>query len=173
MNSLHAVFNQMEQLNHSQLQAGLALPKVAITDEQRAIWQGFERYAAQHGIRAFPATPALAASYLAAVDESDLEKVVDALHTVHDALGLASPCGASLAVKIVLERRLRAEAPRSWSREDKQLWASLPIGIRQILSRRENERDAALRTKQNKLAAEMKRLAEAEPKKEVETNEQS
>ena len=79
----------------------------------------------------------------------------------------------------------RKKAPtghsRSWSKEEKQLLCSLPVEIRSILSRRENERDTSLRTKQNQLAEERKALRnqacsmqaqklKAEPEKEVVEN---
>src|SRR5258707_5395232 len=44
------------------------------------------------------------------------------------------------------------EPPRSWSNEDKQWFNALPPETQEILARRENERDTALRRGQNEVA---------------------
>ena len=111
--------------------------------------------------------------FLNSLPDNDLESAALAIVVIHDSVGASNPV-ATVACRTVLERRLRPETPRSWSNEDKQLFASLPVEIRAILTRRENQRDNALRRGQDKIAAEIKRLnapAEAEPKKETE-NEQ-
>lgn len=46
------------------------------------------------------------------------------------------------------------EPPRSWSNEDKQWFAALPPETQEILARRENERDTALRRGQNEVATQ-------------------
>jgi len=46
------------------------------------------------------------------------------------------------------------EAPRSWSREEKERFASFPRETQEYLARRENERDTALRRGQNDVAAQ-------------------
>jgi hypothetical protein len=65
----------------------------------------------------------------------------------------------SFAVRSVLAHRLTIEFPRSWSKEDRELAASLPPEIRAILFKREDQRDTALRRAQNALAEEKKQLA--------------
>jgi hypothetical protein len=172
MNSLQAAIAQMQFVNEQQTASSLGLPRVEPTKEQVAIWARLEQHAARRGVRSFPCTPALCADWLGTVPDEGLEEACAAVQAISDSVGVSSPI-SSLAVRTVLERRLRTECPRSWTKQDRLAFASVPPEVRAILCRRENERDAALRTKQNKLAAEMKRLAEAEPKKEAETNEQS
>jgi hypothetical protein len=130
------------------------------TDEQRALFRNYELYCQRVGVsRSFPATPALAAAWLQTLDDAHLEAAVAALVAIHDQLGLSNPC-ATLACRTVLERRLRTECPRSWDKEARQLFASLPPEVRAILTARENARDAALRRKQNELAALTAKLKE-------------
>jgi sirohydrochlorin ferrochelatase len=154
---LQNIFNQLEHLNEQQIHSSLATPRVEPSAEQLRIWQNFERYCQQRGIRAFPASPALVASFLDILSDEELEPACQAIQVICDSIGASSPV-ATLAVRTVLERRLRSESPRSWSRDDRALFASLPVEVRAVLARRENERDAALRTKQNQLAEERKQL---------------
>lgn len=51
------------------------------------------------------------------------------------------------------------EPPRSWSNEDKQWFAALPPETQEILARRENERDTALRRGQNEVATQRQSFA--------------
>ncbi len=54
------------------------------------------------------------------------------------------------------------EAPRSWSKEEKERFNSLPRETQEYLTRRENERDTALRRGQNEAATQRKGLEERE-----------
>ncbi len=54
------------------------------------------------------------------------------------------------------------EAPRSWSKEEKERFNSLPRETQEYLTRRENERDTALRRGQNDAATQRKTLDEKE-----------
>ena len=51
------------------------------------------------------------------------------------------------------------EPPRSWSNEDKQWFAALPPETQEVLARRENERDTALRRGQNEVATQRQSFA--------------
>ena len=170
---LNGVVLRMQEINARQLHSSLALPRVEPTREMLHLWGRLEEHAARRGVRSFPCTPALCAEWLSTLEDSALEEACAAIQTIHDSVGASSPV-CSLAVRTVLERRLRPETPRSWSKEDRAFFASLPVEIRAILTRRENERDASLRTRQNKLAAAIKSASAdgAEPKKEVIENEQ-
>ena len=63
------------------------------------------------------------------------------------------------------------EAPRSWSKEEKERFNSLPRETQEYLARRENERDTALRRGQNDNATERQTL-EAERKAVAEMRQQ-
>jgi hypothetical protein len=53
--------------------------------------------------------------------------------------------------------------PRSWPREDKVRFAELDPDIREIISKRENDRDKELRRLQNKVAADLQRQTATAP----------
>ena len=61
----------------------------------------------------------------------------------------AQPAGEPVAI----------EPPRSWSNEDKQWFAALPPETQEVLARRENERDTALRRGQNEVATQRQSFA--------------
>ncbi len=64
------------------------------------------------------------------------------------------------------EEHSAIEAPRSWSKEEKERFHSLPRETQEYLTRRENERDTALRRGQNE-AATLRQNLDAE-KREIE-----
>jgi hypothetical protein len=170
--NLSDAIDQMLAMNGQQIHASLGLPRVEPSEEQLALWYRLEAHAATRGVRAFPSTPALVADFLNTLIDEELEEVCLAIQAIHDSVGASSPV-ATIAVRTILERRLRAESPRSWSRDDKQLFASLPVEIRAVLARRENERDASLRTKQNQLAEERKKLQATIPETPKEANDKA
>ena len=97
----------------------------------------------------------------------------------HDAAGLSNPVRCVLP-RMALEGIVKTDPPRSWPSSSKAEWSLLPVDIRHILVEREQQRDTALRRKQNELAEEKKRLlADSADKsvsiiqKEVSNNEHS
>ncbi len=161
MNNLSAVFNQMEQLHSSQLQASLGVSPPRPTEDQLALWARFEQHAAHRCVRPFPAFPALVADFLNTLPDDALGQASDAIQAIHDSVGAPNPV-ASFGVRAILERRLRTECPRSWTKEDRIAFAAVPPEIRATLLRRESERDTALRRAQNKAAAASKQQKETE-----------
>ena len=135
----------------------------------------FVQHCQRRGIRPFPASPAACADWINELPDKEIEPAIEALVAIHESVSASNPC-ATLSVRTVVERRLRAEAPHGWNRADRQAFLSLPRDIQLTLARREAERNAALRTAQNRLAEEKKKLsqqmkhasADAEPKEEVE-----
>jgi hypothetical protein len=76
------------------------------------------------------------------------------------------------AVANVLSVVIKAEPPRSWPAREKLLFTALPGPLREIIARREKERETGLRRQQNKLAEEIKKLQPqpTEQKKELISN---
>ena len=70
---------------------------------------------------------------------------------MHMKLPSLSDPTVSRAVHFVLDQIIKTEPPRSWSKEDKLLFMSLPAQIRAVIARREQERESGLRRKQNEL----------------------
>jgi hypothetical protein len=85
--------------------------------------------------------------------------------------GLANPVTTAI-VRAALETIIKTDPPRSWPREDKVRFAELDPDIREIISKRENDRDKELRRLQNKVAADLQRQTatapEAKPVADVE-----
>ena len=154
---LNGVVLRMQEINAQQLFSSLALPRVEPSKQQLDIWRTFEAHAQRKGVRSFPTSPAIVADFLNTLPDERLEETCQALQIIHDSVGASSPV-CTLAVRTVLERRLRTECPRSWDRADRLAFAAVPPEIRSILVKRENARDAGLRQAQNKLAAERKKL---------------
>ena len=89
------------------------------------------------------------ADWLNTLSDEALEPACAAIVAVTDHLGLPNSV-ATLPVRAILGRRLKApECPRSWSKEDRQFFVSLPRETQVILARQRAERDAALRRRQN------------------------
>src|SRR6516164_3981442 len=121
----------------------------------------FWSFCQQHGVPALPARPSTCAAFCLDL-EHDLgaEKLLDLLAGVsraHVAAGLADPT-ASWQVNAVMARFAKTETPRSWTEEDRVEFLGLPAMVREIVLRREGERDNALQRALQKVADERKQL---------------
>lgn len=74
-----------------------------------------------------------------------------AIDAAHEGLLYAPPAKAR-AVQDAFDRAYPVAPPRSWSKEEWPLFAMLPWGVKQIIVRREAERDRALKITQNETA---------------------
>jgi hypothetical protein len=79
--------------------------------------------------------------------------LVQEISAAHD--GLADPTRSD-AVSEALSAIRGIEPPHSWRKDEKREFLRLPYGMQLTLLRREDERDAALRRAQNRLANERK-----------------
>jgi hypothetical protein len=70
---------------------------------------------------------------------------------LHDKFGLSNPVKTAI-VSGALQTVIKTDPPKSWSKEDRVLFAQLPPDIRQIIADRERDRDRALRQAQNRAA---------------------
>jgi hypothetical protein len=148
--NLNDAINQIQAANAEQIRTGLAISPQRPSESQVALFRGYELHCQRRGTRPVP-TPALVADWLNTLPDEALEPACAAIVAVTDHLGLPNSV-ATLPVRAVLSRRLKTEAPRSWSKQDRELYSSLPIEIRRVLTRREDERTIALRRKQNELS---------------------
>jgi hypothetical protein len=146
--NFNGVIARMQVVNDQQLYSSLAISPPRPTERQQQIWHSFVQNCQRRGIRPFPASPAACADWLNSLPEEAVEEACNTLVAIHNSVGASNPV-ATIACATVLSRKLRAECPRSWSNEDKQCFVLLPRETQVILTRRENERDAALRKKQN------------------------
>jgi hypothetical protein len=82
---------------------------------------------------------------------------LSAIEAMHFAAGQSNPC-ATWAVRITTGGST-IEAPRSWTKEEKQnLWPQLPHDLQQIIARRERQREVEVRRLQNSVAEERRLL---------------
>ena len=101
--------------------------------------------------QALPLAPVLVAAFLERQAAPDIEGAIAAIKAWSDYYFLADPC-SSIPVRTVLERRLRIAPPRAFNKQDRELFAALPVEMRSVVYRREQERDNALRRLQQRAA---------------------
>ena len=139
----------------------LNVPKRSLSAAEFQCWNRFSTWCEQQSVRKIPAKPATVAAYILAmagmgVSHEQIVSVVNAADVAHQFHGLSSPLHTQI-VRAALDTLLKAEPPRSWSKDEKAEWALLPPAIREIVARRETERDTSIRRKQNAIAEERKR----------------
>jgi hypothetical protein len=152
-------------------------PKELSHDQQHRFGV-FVEFAKQKCVRACPAAPTSVAAFVIdrhsdGVPAQQILALLEAITAAHNYHGsLADPCAAQI-VRQALGEVIHIEPPRSWRAEDKVLFATLDPMVRDVIARRESERDAWLRRQQNKAAEERKALANGASKSDgnVETKE--
>ena len=144
---------------------------VELGDDVRLRLQLFAQWCERHSVRACPSRPTTIAQWvlehghLGADNVMAILGAVEALHFHHS---LASPTKTPIVSK-ALEQHFQSEAPRSWKTDEKLLFATLPEAIKQIIARRERDRERELRSCQNRAAEAERKLKEKtdEPKEAV------
>ena len=139
------------------------VPKRSLSAAEFQCWNRFSTWCEGKSVRKIPAKPATVAAYVLAmagmgVPHEQIVSVVNAADVAHQFHGLSSPLHTQI-VRAALDTILKAEPPRSWSKDEKAEWALLPPAIRQIVARRKSKRDISIRRKQNAIAEERKRLS--------------
>jgi len=156
--------------NEAQLAKSIAVPTVSLDVDAQMRLQNFADFCKSVGVRPLPAAPATVAAY--AKGEYTRGASADAiLHTLqdiealHSNANLANPV-ASMAVRAVLGDMLHIEAPRSWPQATRPLFNSLPIEVRAVIKRRQDQNDRAVRLAQQ-TAADLRHQLEALQRKEI------
>jgi hypothetical protein len=158
----------------------LPTQQVELGDDVRLRLQLFAQWCERHSVRACPSRPTTIAQWvlehghLGADSAMATLAAVEAIHAHH---GLANPVKTPIVSK-ALEQHFQSDAPRSWKTDERLLFATLPEAIKQIIARRERDRERELRSCQNRAAAaerELKQKTEAADsvittEKEVSTN---
>jgi hypothetical protein len=124
-----------------------------------------------------PATPATCAAFILSQHKVGFaaERIAGearAIELLHDHYGLANPL-QTRAARWALEQVLKIEAPRSWPKEEKEMFAHLPTQIRNIIANREQNREKTLRQLQNETARIRRLQADAETKTADNTEKES
>ena len=158
-----------ELIQHeSALVERFALPAAApLSDADLTLITEFSTWCNQRRVRALPSRPEVVGTFIQEIAHRGPEYVlsmVEAIGRMHMKLPSLSDPTVSRAVHFVLDQIIKTEPPRSWSKEDKLLFMSLPAQIRAVIARREQEREFGLRRKQNELAEEIKKLKQPQTK---------
>jgi len=133
-------------------------PVPELVDAARAYIDRFTLWCKSRGVKALPCAPATLAAFCRAenafgVPPDRIFDEVRAVEQAHDAAYLSNPA-ATLAVRTELGRILNIpeDGPRSWPKTDRPLYASLPIEVRAVIARREEQTSTALRRLQNRMS---------------------
>jgi hypothetical protein len=161
--------------NEAALSACFPSPAHELSDEMKALLAPFVRWCEQQRVRALPARPTTVAAFMQWQKDRGIQpfETLLAIEALHILAGMANPV-ATPVVRAMTEGA-SVVPPRSWTRVEKEEFQLLPRHAQEVLVRRENDRERALRRGQNEIAAIKKRLSETaaetkpvEPKKEVE-----
>jgi hypothetical protein len=138
-----------------------------LDDQTRADLGPFIDWTTRKNCRYAPAKPFVVAAYLldiatTGVSTGALLRRVTAISILHDRHGLSDPTNTT-AVREVLNDLVAIEPPRSWTKEEKAEFATFPIPAQRVISRREQDRERALRQKQNQLAEKLKTVSQTAP----------
>jgi hypothetical protein len=146
--------------------------QVELTDHVRTRFAEFAKWAGEQSVRACAAKPATVAMWVLSHRDLGAHSIMDmlaAVEAVHNYHGLSVPTKSAIVCR-ALEALFKSEPPRSWPAADKLLFATLPETIKQIIGRRERDRERELRRAQN-LAAELKRNSQPDTAQPVEQKE--
>jgi len=104
------------------------------------------------------------------IAESQIFDELGALKRLHDKWRLPNPVMTAI-VSAAIERITQTRPPRSWPKEDKALFATLPAQIRHRIAMREDQRDKELRRLQTEYDLKLKELKPKDEPKEAVTTE--
>ena len=156
------------------LREQLNIPKRELSADVRDRFIVLENWCAEKGVRKLPAKPWVVAAFILEQiangrDVQGCLALLAAIEAVHDSHNLSNPTATAI-VRAALDTIVKAEPPRSWNKDERAAWALLPPEIRQAISRREYDRDKALRVAQNRLGEERNRLRGADETAKGTTN---
>ena len=158
----------------AELRKGFPARSLSVPVDIRDRFGLFEKFCSERSCRRLPAKPWVVASFVlheaaAGRDAQGCIALLAAIAEIHDVHSLSNPTATGV-VRTALELIIKTEPPRSWPKEDRASWATLPPEIREAIARREDNRDRALKTKFQELADLRKRLTSGADKP-VQTNE--
>jgi hypothetical protein len=154
--------------NERVLAQRIATPTLPLDSEAQIRLQHFADYCKAVGVRPLPAAPATCAAFAKAqytrgASADAILATLQDIEALHSNANLANPV-ASTAVRAVLEEILHIDGPRSWSKSERLLFASLPIEIRAIIERRVKMDSNAVRKAQHERAAAVQELEQLKQK---------
>ena len=158
----------------AELRKGFPARSLSVPVDIRDRFGLFEKFCSERSVRRLPAKPWVVAAFILdqtanGRDAQGCLALLAAIAEVHDVHSLSNPT-ATTVVRSALESIIKSDPPRGFNHEEKTAWALLAPDIRAAITRRESERDKALRQAQNRLAEERKRLSSGADTKPAQTN---
>jgi hypothetical protein len=134
-----------------------------VEPDAKVYFEQFQRFCSEHGVRSLPAAPAVVAAFIrdGGIEPAKLTLILAAIEQIHDHHNLANPVATSV-VREQLSLVLKVEPPRSWTKDEKLIFTTLPIEVQASVGRRERERETEMRRAQNAAAEAKKRHAGAD-----------
>jgi hypothetical protein len=146
-----------------------------LSPEARQHLVPFLQFCEVQRVRSLPARPASVASFAQwqkdlGVPQAKISATLSAIEALHHAAALGNPIATPLVRTITAASTLAP--PRSWTKEEQQMFTGLPVEAQKVIVRRENDREREMRRAQNE-AGDLRRLlkAAAEPKAANNTTE--
>jgi hypothetical protein len=172
-NELEAAYANGEQLLAQRLP--FEQPRAPLAHDQLERFGRFMEFAKERCCRAIPARPTTIAAFVVhehglGTPAQQILSLLEAIEAHHNHHGLANP-NATAIVRLALDNVIHVEPPRSWPKEDKVRFGMLPPDTRDIIARRERDREIGLRRGQNEIAELRKRLKTEAATNSVNVNE--
>jgi hypothetical protein len=136
-------------------------PPPAVPPEAQQILLPFLKWCEGSRVRALPAKPACVAAFAQyqqdlGVPKEKISATLSAIEALHIAASLANPIATPLVRTTTAASTI--EPPRSWTKDEKQVFTQLPVEIQSVVARREKDRETQIRRAQNELAETKKLL---------------
>lgn len=145
----------------------LELPPRVDLAEHKTFIDLFIDWCSKNGVRHCVARPWVVATFLtehAHRGEEFALNVVNAIEALHSHHGQPNPA-ATQQVRAELDKIIKPQAPRSWTKGEKGMFSSLPSDIRAAINRRERQREWYLGQTRNELD-QLRKKSNAESKTE-------
>jgi hypothetical protein len=161
-----ALANERELTANENALAQCFPPPPVLSEAAKMAVVPFLQWAEVQRVRALPARPASVAAFICLLKDQNVSRqiVVETLSAI-EALHIAAAVANPVATPIVSATLgTTVEPPRSWKKEDKAFFTTLPLHAQEIIASREQDREVHLRRSQNELAKMRKRLPDGAAK---------
>jgi hypothetical protein len=130
-------------------------PPPAVPPEAQQQLMPFLAWCEDQRVRALPAKPASVAAFAQwqqdlGVSKEKVAATLSAIEALHFAASLGNPIATPL-VRVTTSAST-IEPPRSWAKDEKELFTGLPVEIQIVVARREKDRETIMRRAQNEAA---------------------
>jgi len=122
----------------------------------------FENWCALNDVPSLPARPADVARFVTVCEPLGMEKIwpmIEEISRAHYVRGLADPTLGGW-VSVAVNEIAKIDPPRSWPKDKKARFATLPYDLQVYLSRHEAQRDKEVRRAQSEAAKVKQALSE-------------